>query len=263
MSTNSDPTSPPTGRRLSVGTKALPVVGLAIVLVTFIVNDGFREHVKDLKDSIESAQTLNLLRTDSQQIEGNVELINANLLDIGSQLRAINEHEADPYKPHKAGLSDMEMQLAFVKRKLHGLQSILETTTELSAQFPATGQEMTALNTERGALEQLRDTLQPMDKTVGQLADMKAGVVDQSSTIPADDALETVVRNSLDVQSELTTLSDRITATSTDVLQSAKEYRQKVSLQYIHYTWASWALYGLGALLTLWGKLSGNDIAAI
>jgi hypothetical protein len=228
MSTNDNPTSPPSGHRLSAEKKVLPVVGLAIVLVTFIVKDGLREHVKDLKDSIESAQTLNLLRTDSQQIQGSVELINANLLDLGSQFRAINEHEADPYKMHKARVSDMEMQVAFAMRTLHGLQSILETTTELSAEFPATVQESTELNTEGLALEHLSDKLQSMDKTVGHLADVKAGIVDQSSTIPASDALETVVRTSLDVQSGLSTLSGRITDTSASVLKSAKASRQRL-----------------------------------
>jgi hypothetical protein len=148
-------------------------------------------------------------------------------------------------------------------RTLHGLQSILETTTELSAEFPATVQETTELNTEGLALEHVSDKLQSMDKTVGHLADVKAGIVDQSSTIPASDALETVVRTSLDVQSGLSTLSGRITDTSASVLKSAKAYRQKVNLQYTHYTWASWVLYGVGALLTLWGRLSGNDIEAI
>jgi len=244
--------------------KAISVVGIVIVFATFIIRDGFRENVKDLRDSIESAETLNLLRTDSQQTQRRVELANDNILDFESQFRAITEHEVDPYKTHGANSSDMGTLVAFAMTQFDTARSTLQTTKDLSSEFPISDQEEKDLVNESQDLDRLRTQLESMDKTLAALSNQKGGGTTSQSTAPnSSEEFESVVRTSSDVLPNLQRVTNQVAQTSAKVLQSAKDYREKLTRWYVRYTWASWGLYTFGTILTLFGRLFGADVDAI
>lgn len=226
--------------------RLLSFVGVLIVFITFVVKEGLRERIKDLADSIGTAQNLFLLRNDGTVTARQVESLQAQL----AQLEARQDKEA-PWVPST-------MYLTTITSRAYGAKRCADSIATFVSALPkhaAYDKRLKELDDEQQDLKVAVAVAVATDVTP-LAAQLGIGAV------PTGDQAERRAEAERQIN-ELNTLSWKVFTDgqnlADDVLRDAEGVKKKREDYYAIYTWASFALYSLGWSLGLIGRLYGKE----
>lgn len=219
--------------------RLLTFVGALIVFGTFVVKDALREQLKDLVDSIDSAQSTYVVRMDISRIELYVKSLNR-YVRYGSS-------------------SQGETKIAQTESLKRDIDDLVGMTQYLAAQVGNINRLAQKLGSANK--KEVTNSIESINK---QHEDLRASVTDYVRLAENND------------QSRLSEMSSKIDAswhtaetlvTSTpqfafNLLTSAREVSKRQEERYRFYTWASYFLYALGWSLGLIGRLVGVETGA-
>jgi len=210
------------------------VTGALIVFLTFVVKDAVREQVKDLVDSLQSAEDVFEIRA---QHEVTVALLNG----IGQRVQLIwqSTPEAKEFlrKNDKSGvIHDITENADIIEQE----RANLDNLQRFIARLPSSE---TGLRAEVSEIRKRWTEHHDFYLQVIAMINQKQMSEDQEF-----DAMSTLGPESEDLNSAILDLSERAIAKS-DTLREDAEKRLQI------YTWASYVLYTVGWSLALFGRI--------
>lgn len=219
--------------------KTLSIVGAGIVMLTFIVKDAMRERLRDLRDAIESTRTIYILRQDSAD----------------SSERLMREQlELLIPKPAKWTLTagptaDLELQ-----RSWHRVENVMASARLMLPLLKAVdAPDLTSLQLEPSQIlnewsAKYGAALEGMKKVTAQrLSGVSEKLLEESPGYRA-------------ITEALTFAEARWTAAKLleeGTLKEGDFLRERLERRYEACSMASYFLYFVGWLLSLWGSLTG------
>lgn len=222
------------GKRIKRNTRKntfLTFAGVAIAFGTFLVKDAMREHLKDLSDSINTAEGF-------YSLKGSGEILSLQLVELETEMIPLSQQLSKT----TADSSTLALTRAIVTQADSNVPVALQNVEDLLEKLPERNDFEAAIKTVKKQVDEAHEEVQ---KSLKDMADKKEAL---ASVLP----LLHMIRSLL-VGVEITVLGDA-------VLTKAKEVRANAERRYVVCTWISYFLYPFGLLLGLIGKLSGNDL---
>jgi hypothetical protein len=233
------------GSFLNRYSKMVAFLGATIVFSTFIVKEGWRENLKSLGDTIDTAQNIFTLRSDgvatTSQLNGlvsEVEAIRAKISgnEFGLTLPGVNR------------------TMLVYSGELRQLRTSVDNLSSLMERLPNPGQHKEDL---KRNLDQLQGE-QVAFRHVGELAARAIANESADGTPSAGDArvISSAIFQLSTGISDLYRQVDNLTSATLSDAQAARTRQEKL---YGIATWVSYCLYALGWVFGLVGKLYGVD----
>lgn len=221
--------------------KALTFLGSALVLLTFIVKDAWRENLKNFVDAADAAQSTFLLRSDEQRVDFQLRAIEQRLV----QLEAKSETKDEVARYRLGAIYD---EIEIYRQREQGIGVSLDNISSLLDILPS---EMLAkrLKTLRDAFSRAKQSRDGLDRELSHDIDKYAG-----KPIP----IEPFMHLSGGVSSysnDLTAIANGSETLAKDALREVTQEKQQKERYFQWATWASYALYPAGWLLALIGSL--------
>jgi hypothetical protein len=225
--------------------KVITFSGASVVLLTFIVKDGWRESVKNLADTVESAQNIYTLRADG--------LATASQLGgLTSEVEAIRGKIED----NQLGmtLSGINRGMLLYSGQLRQLETSTDNLSHLNEKL-ATGEY---LRQKIGDVRVQIRTQQEAFREIGLMTVQVARRADQHGSLSDDDA-KAISRRIFDFNWQLVTLDRQVATLTSDTLTNAENEYSNREKSYRKATWISYCLYGIGWIVGLIGRLTGSE----
>lgn len=228
---------------------ALAFVGALIVFGTFIVNEGLRDHLKNLIDSIRSAQV-------SYDIAKQFEDSELGMIDQRMQIfDHIDALENALPKAHPSTFArwrrlNNEQSANFNNWSTlieHIKQNIFPLVKEL--RMPTLSQRMEDLEKQWSSVEQRATSF-----------DNSVAAISEASIDP--NKLKSISQENVDLSGTMIDLTSFASHLADDVLGEAVNRQDRDQRRYNRYTWASYFLYAFGWGLGLVGRLVGVETGA-
>jgi hypothetical protein len=205
--------------------RLLSVIGAIIIFITFLVREAIRDDLKELVNSIDAAEGVFMIRSDSRDVAEEIEYVRAYLTD------------------RRIGLLVQRSPRAYYR----GLIAELDSSLHLLAKVPHGGE----FNTEA------KDLLAKSDKVGDEMLYPLPPLPDNPPT-PAQKAAETVIVEAETKSWREAVLLDRqVRDFSTRVLTLARQVEATEEDHYRLSKWASFILFAIGSGLALIGKIVG------
>jgi hypothetical protein len=226
-------------------TRIITFVGAGVVLVSFIVNDVFKEKFNGLNDSLATAQNFYLTQTYNIFIQDDLtyikQQVDRGLATAGKPSNAASENVLTVSA--QAGLDHANDVLEYV-RNLATLVGALpqeqDKETQVKALLTESAQMSSRMSSFRNNLPTLFAAINQNPKDPKNLADL-AAFVDQTNPIPGE---------GITIMNQATSLTKAVVSDLTTRKQKAAQDLQRV-------TALSYVLFGLGWLTSLTGNLLG------
>jgi hypothetical protein len=243
-----------TPKEMSPSTKIrrrwLPIAGATIVLATFVVKDAWRESLKDLIDSIDSAQNVFLIRDDSKAVTFQLRVIEQKIDGIDQRTALTTK---DPFTT--IGINS---QLMITRELLDNIDGDLDKVSRLAEKVPSQEGHKKILEELQ---KQLRDTRVWFRQT-GVIMARNIPSVTPDGVFPVGvrqeiaDAFTKLSTQTNDLWTKTHDLSGAVLTDAASNLSLEEGRFKKVKI-------ASYALYSIGWVLTLCGKIFGiEDLAS-
>jgi hypothetical protein len=224
-------------------------VGASIVLLTFIVKEGWRESVKDLTDQIETDRNLYTLRADSLAIASQI-------TGLGSEIEAVRA---------KVTATEFGMTLMGSNRamllyswQMSQFRTSIDNLSSLQTKLPPQFQQ-------ENTLKKLQIDLNSCQALFRQIGVMLAHA---SSNATPDGILTEGQSNQIGPATfklswQITTLYRQIDQLTSETLAKAQETSERRERSFKEATWISYILYGLGWCISLIGRLYGVEATEV
>jgi hypothetical protein len=224
-----------------VHAKVLSFVGALIVFSTFVVKEGIREHLKNLSDSISSAESIFLVRTDINELPIYLAYLNSR---IGTMENLLTSATKTTAAPSLATMREtVDLMLANAQRAVTSRDNLSHTIDVL------------------GKNEAIMSGLGQISNEVAVLASRsdvvnRAAVAMNQSPAPNPDGIQHIIGKANEVTNECTALRlERIAPLQKQTIQVAEERRTHYEKFYEQSTWLSYLLYAVGWGLGLAGRM--------
>lgn len=216
----------------------LTFIGALMVFFTFVVKEGLRDQVKDVADSIGTADQSYVVRTD-------INTIRDVLTETNDYLFAMAKGEV---RKSKGGSETLRVGILFDEAGVY--RTALDNMARLLEKLPQNLQsqysnEFNDLRKDEAAYYDL------IQSTVGELPMWEHDRTGDLRHARLD--LDDLTTRSID-------LHLRINSLAAGLRTSADKFRTYVEQRYRLYSWVSYVLFGVGWGLALLGKLIGVDI---
>jgi hypothetical protein len=221
-------------RFLKQNERLLSAVGAGLVLLTFVVREAIREDLRDLISSIESAQSIYLVRADS--------------LDVVSRLVALDSRieEGTEAKIRLGSITDLRRQQDADDWTYIRLNSTRANLADLIDRLP------------KQYRRQYTSRLGQLDASVKQIDDLYPAFNNGiSSTNPTQAQEDQAVRLLRNVEQLLDETYQKSFQLEREVLRKAQQIRKAKETVYSWCTWVSYVTYPLGWLIGFLGALAG------
>lgn len=222
----------------------LTLVGVLIGFLTYIAKDLVQEHTKDTTNAIQSAQTV--YRSEIEQATSRIDQMSFRMVDLLNELKAFKKSEKNiafkREKPTELFLarnfqSDRNNRLDAVSRLLDQLpccaDDLKQRRDELRTTFGETDQRFSKLTDVSAVMELGKDSAEP---TISEIAGLQIAIL----TLSVQDGLAGTLGNL--------------------ALSRAQSIQERTEKRYRITVWISCFLILLGALLTLYANLSGQEV---
>lgn len=221
--------------------KGISFVGALIVFSTFVVKEGIREHLKDIADSVNSAESIFVMRNDTNDLPIYLAYMNyrIGILD--------NKVDADAKKEGVSNIVSMretiDLMLANIRRTITSRENLTRAVEVLS-------DDSAILNN----LEQVSQEVNVL-RSRSDVVD-KAAIAANDSQLADPGQVQHIVDKANEVIKECTELRlGKITSLQTEVIDAAEKKRARYDKLYMRSSWASYLLYAVGWGLGLAGRL--------
>lgn len=212
--------------------RLLTFVGALIVFFTFVIKEGLREHLKDLVDSIDSAQTFYTVRSDSQNLSAKLSDLQQHLADLEDEVSSRNNKSGD------GSQDDPAIRTGAVKSALDALEVSLDNMSHLAGKLP----EAPTYEKTIAALQQ------KIDQTYSTLEE------DVSSQEGLDEFRQTP---ETEIEARARLLSHQVDSAASALLQDAGKEQARREHYFEVCTWISYGLYVIGWGVGLLGRILG------
>jgi hypothetical protein len=220
--------------------RLLTITGALIIFVTFMVKEAIRDYVRDLRDSLESAENIYTLE---QQI-GNVEMYST-LSNEVTMVTSVKQTLAETPAPSKAEYpTEITRTLMIIHERDAALQGEGQRMARLVDRMPI-------------SKTQLTDT---MTKLTAMLSDLNKTVETKTKEIkgkPQDGNTLALAQGNL---AFLLVMEADIFLLGSVILEAARKEEEALETAYNRYTVASIFLFAIGWGVGLYGALSGIGI---
>ena len=236
-------------RRTIDAAEVLPIIGLGIVLITFIVKDGIREDLKDFADAMDNATGVFAIQGDSDNLASQLRVIEE---QVGRVEQATRLATKDPFTI----LATNQLMMSF-HRSLDRVERSIENMSRLSQRFPEQRQkgldkELTGLrNQAADARRELREEAVIVARAAPQSAAFGGAVA-------ASDR-QAILNANVSVGNNVGMLSLNTQKLSINMLKEAEAIQANKEKRYNECTVVSYVFYGIGWLLALIARLLGFE----
>jgi hypothetical protein len=229
--------------RIQRYSKLFTFLGASIVLLTFAVKEGWRESVKDLAETVDSAQNIYTLRADG--------LATASQLNgLTSEVEAIRAKVED--NQFGMTLPGINRSMLLYSGQLHQLEASTDNLSRLNEKL-ATKEPFQPRMTD---IQSQIETEQVAFREIGVATVRVAPKADERGTLPTEDA-RAISKQIFDFSAKLVLLDREIATLTSDILANAQSEYENREKSFRRATWLSYFLYGAGWLLGLFGRLTG------
>jgi hypothetical protein len=224
------------------------IVGVGIVLATFVVKDAVREDLKDFVDDLDSASGVFAIRGDFNMIAFQLRVIEQKV-DHVEQLTA--NPTKDPFT-----LLAVNQQAMIIREWLDAAEITIDNVARLSERLSAERTEFYArsLATIRGQVKVARVAF----RAAGVVAATAASRGNPDGTPALLDRTE-IFRANTDAQNKTTTLVNATETISKAIREEAEALKLQKEQRYKTLTIVSYVLFGIGWILALIGRLIGDE----
>lgn len=217
--------------------RAITIVGALIVFATFVIKDGVREYLRDLKNSLGEADNL-------YSLEQDVGAVQLQLVALQEEMNgtAVRQKTAEP-----GGA-----------KNLHYAAEIRSTLAMMKERDAALGDEFNRISrlVQRMPISKavIKDSLQKTDEAITKFHEVAKRKEEEVGSSPQDGEALTTAQVNL---AFLVLAEVPIVSMGSGVLELARSEEENLDAAYDRYTWAALALYALGWGLSFYGVLSG------
>ncbi len=236
-------------RKLSERIKrTLSIVGVGIVLATFVVKDAVREDLKDFVDDLDNASGVFAIRGDFNTIAFQLRVMEQKI-DHVEQLTA--SPTKDPFT-----LLAVNQQAMIIREWLDAAEITIDNVARLSERLSSDRIAFYAqsLMTLRGQLQDARVAF----RAAGVAAARAASRGNPDGT-PALQDRDEILRANTEVQDRTTALVTATANLSKVIREEAENLKSQKEHHYKVLTIVSYVLFGLGWALALIGRLTDDD----
>jgi hypothetical protein len=216
----------------------LTFTGAFIVFTTFVFKEGFREHLKDLVDSISGAENIFFIRKESSRIPVYLAIVDLRITRITDKLDKKIGPSAAPSTLQLSAVNDLVHvtadSLDVSMNNLRRLVERLPKSTEIVSQILEVEKEVSALRAEARTIQD------SVGRSLGWDADIAAQV-----SLPVEGGL---------FYGKALQTSQRVQALEEKAIEMAEQLRIRNERWYTVCSWASYGLYALGWTLGLVGR---------
>ena len=212
------------------------LLGALLVFITFYVKDLKREELKDFVDSLSSAETSYLIRSDIQSINDRL----SRTFDI---------------KPEKGSLDAANLDSGAWVVNMNGTLSNLDTLLDAEGDDADPAQEPSS-SALRKRLKELADQYNARIDSIAALPDAPAGMKDVAPSSIAVELMRGIARTIDDAKN----LSDEIRSFKDEVFKKANKLEEDKTKAYHRFTVLSTVLYSTGWLIGLLGQFLGAEL---
>jgi hypothetical protein len=226
--------------------KTLSLVGALIVFVTYVVKEGFREHVKDLVDAAENGRNVFVIRNDNNtlafQLLAIEDSLNAALNDIPKRGQEI------------LSLDGIERPMTILSHMQQDIGASLDNMAALTEKNHGNTSDRTEIETLAKRYDGLRDYHKWLTEAIVEVRRGKYAVFEhvKHEELVKIEVLDLVVRTER--------LTDDTRDRGSSVLKAVGEKKDKEQRYYGILTWVSYGLYTVGWSLGLLGKMFGVEL---
>ncbi len=222
-------------------------IAALVVVATFAVKDDYREHVRSLGDSIDSAENTFIIRSENERIYDLISHVR-HRVDIFHRLEdegggASARWDWDPNSREEQAAYDEEQNVVVTLDNIERLAKKLPGPENNERRIRAIRGDMGQFEADWNEFEHLRQSYSGM--RIGSSPD--TNVLDRLLT-EADRVIEST-----------NLIAHEINALGRDVLRDAEVTRAKAERSYARWNLASYLVYAFGALVTLTGVLMGVE----
>lgn len=216
-----------------------------IVFGTFVVKEGWREHVKSLEETIEAAQNIYTLRADGLTMT-------SQLNGLGSEIEAIRAKISSTELGFTALGVNRTMLLA--SWQLQQLETSVNNLKALLNKLPGEKARATELEDVAKKLQELHK----LHRSIGEMTARAAAKLTPDGLYPPDEA------NGISAQifrfsTSILDMYRQVDDLTKKSLADAEADRDRQEKLYSIATWVSYGLYALGWTFGLIGRLYGID----
>ena len=245
---------------LHAHSRVLTFAGALIVFTTFIVKEGLRERVKDLSDSIEDAETVFALRSDTGEVM-------RTLADIQTSLNRFNDRiQSEPplgdgLNPPNAGF--LRETADMVRTRVLAERLAFDNLERLIEKLPMPNQNY-VIGKSDSVKKEIDALLPQLDEEDAYGDQLEKIVTSNKKLSPSDIAAVSEVnvraRASLQqvIENYRRTMAD-FDSVTTDVLSYSQMLKVFGDRLYSWFTWASYILYTVGWGLGLLTRIYGGE----
>jgi hypothetical protein len=225
--------------------KLITFGGATIVFLTFIVKEGWREKLKDLVETADSARKLYTLRADnvatSQKLNGitsEIEAIRAKITgtELGMTLLGINRSMLI----YSGDLQQLDTEIA----NLSGLAEQMPHSDSYTSRVDGLAKKLATLRAEFRSIGEQVARATPNAKPTGEPQPEDARNISAAMFAFGEHLIE--------LHMQTNTLTKELTERA-ETEKRAEEHKFRIA------TWSSYGLYAVGWLISLVGRLSGID----
>jgi hypothetical protein len=223
----------------------LTVLGTAVVAVTFFVHEVKRDKVKELKEELAQVQAEALIRDDIGHLGEQVRIIRANAAARERAQPAVG-NDSSLFTPFYALVSERQILRQTITQSLSNI-TLLTLSLEGSQKYAS---QIKELESEQKILAQKDEAFK------GQLF---AGLYKSQLRQDISQQLNYVTRQDQEIEKEFKVFSDKHAQLVTDVTNDVARTTENVKASYECLTHVSYALYPVGFIIGLIGKLIGIE----
>src|SRR5229473_6195299 len=216
----------------------LPIVGAGIVLVTFVVKDELRDHLRDVVDAVKQAETIHFIRGDS-------EAILSMLGNIYQRVRYPNDQDRDIDLIASDNSYQAYLVVVRIQRQVANTVELISPLVESLSHQEVNKQHLSDL---ANRLESVRDALTNIESSMNTGAFSKTEVHD----IPPN-----LLPDFQRVKHDTSMLANEVRKLDESLLQEAKVARQNAEFWNRVWSFLSVALFAAGWGLGLIGQMFG------
>jgi predicted nucleic acid-binding Zn-ribbon protein len=223
--------------------KVVAFLGATIVLSTFAVKEGWRENLKTLGETIETARNIYTLRSDNQ-------VLTNQLNGLGSEIEAIRGRISGTEFGFTAlGVNRTMLMYTW---QLQQLDLSLNNLSALLEKLPNVQNRKTELDDIAKNLQQQHQ----LHRSIGEMTARAAPKLTPEGYYPADEA-NAISAEIFRLNASLLDIYRRVNDATKETLADAEAIRGKQEKLYGIATWVSYGLYALGWMFALFGRLYG------
>jgi len=222
--------------------RLFPIVGAGIVLLTFVVKDAWRDHLKDVIDSIDQAEADYSVREDNLALS---KLLN----NIYQRVRYPSNQESDV---DLIASGDSYQVYLVVLKVQEQTASSLQLVSTLVEHLPDEEGKQTLVKDLQRRSDALRDHLTTIEDIISRWS-----VTHTTPSVPAPALPEFQT-----IRHDTSVLSSEVHTLERSVRKDAEEQKRSAEFRYELWTFVSYALYTLGWTLGLIGQIYGVKVGA-